>query len=152
MNLTTVTAKLRGWSSFRSVVCRLKWLQGGFLLSLLKSGLSSECEAGAKSLTWSLGLLCFNTAGIGTFKVFSVFTHQAHAFCWHRCSHVYVQKCVFFCTKLVIVFLVLLGNTYCVMVFVWFKVGGVQPGDLSQPSPTCSWSFASPRARIVPLA
>lgn len=40
--------------------------------------------------------------------------------------------------KVVIVFLVLLGNTNCVMVFVCVQVGGVQRDDLSQPTPTCS--------------
>lgn len=129
MNLTTATAELRDWSSFRSVVCRLKWLQAGFLPSLVESGIHLSMVqkwAGAKSLTWRLGLpLLQQSRGIRTLKVFSVFAHQGHTFCWHRCSSVSVQKCVFFLyIKLVMVFLVLLGNTNCVMVFVWFKVGG----------------------------
>lgn len=133
-------------SDCREASCRHCW-------SLACHPSTTQKQAGAKSLTWSLGLPCFNRAGVGTFKVFSVFTHRDHAFCWHRCSGVYVQKCLFFLyIKLVIVFLVLLGNTSCVMVCVWFKVGGAQRDDLSQPTLTRSWSFALPQACIVPLA
>ena len=80
---------------------------------------TSQKLAGAKALTWSFGLLCFNTAGTAMLRVCSDLTPRI------MCSagtdgavSMYSSVSLFLYIKLVIVFLVLLGNTSCVRVSV----------------------------------